>query len=127
VRTGPIPLAESLAYSLQLATTTQKVGPFPLGQFSGSARNLFPSSAFVRINGAGVGPVTVIAEGQKPSDDFSGYQAFGGDYSAAVGAPDGSIVVSSEWIPGTFGFIPPSTVPLSFLANWGTFIANIQP
>ena len=62
-----------------------------------------------------------------PTDDLSGYAAFGGDgvarwgdYSAAVAAEDGTIWTASEWIPGTFGFPP-------FLANWGTFIGNVSP
>ena len=53
----------------------------------------------------------MAAAGAGPTDDLSGYAAFGGDgvarwgdYSAAVPAENGSIWIATEFIPGGFGF-----------------------
>ena len=96
--------------------------------FSISGHHYYPSTAFTRIDAVnGAGDIHISAAGTRPTDDLSGYEAFGGDgvarwgdYSAAVAAEDGTIWTASEWIPGTFGFPP-------FLANWGTFIGNVSP
>ena len=63
----------------------------------------------------------------RPTDDISGYEAFGGDgvarwgdYSAAVAAEDGSIWFATEFIPGGFGFP-------DYLNNWGTFVGRLTP
>ena len=96
--------------------------------FSISGQHYFPSAAYTQIDAAnGAGPIHIAAAGTRPTDDLSGYQAFGGDgvarwgdYSAAVAGDNGSIWVATEWVPGTFGFPP-------FLANWGTFIGNVAP
>ena len=96
--------------------------------FSISGHHYYPSTAFTRIDAVnGAGDIHISAAGTRPTDDLSGYEAFGGDgvarwgdYSAAVAAEDGTIWTAAEWIPGTFGFPP-------FLANWGTFIGNVSP
>lgn len=96
--------------------------------FSISGRHYFPSSGFARIDAVhGAGDVHVGAPGAAPTDDLSGYAAFGGngvarwgDYSAAVASEDGSIWTASEFIPGGFGYPP-------YLNNWGTFIGNVKP
>jgi hypothetical protein len=96
--------------------------------FSISGHHYYPSTAFTRIDAAnGAGAIHISAAGTRPTDDLSGYEAFGGDgvarwgdYSAAVAAEDGTIWTAAEWIPGTFGYPP-------FLANWGTFIGTVSP
>ena len=96
--------------------------------FSISGRHYFPSAGYARIdavNGAGI--IHLAGAGAAPTDDLSGYAAFGGDgvarwgdYSAAVPAEDGSIWIATEYIPGGFGFP-------DFLNNWGTFVGNVTP
>jgi hypothetical protein len=96
--------------------------------FSISGHHYYPSAAYTRIDAVnGAGEIHIAAAGTRPTDDLSGYEAFGGDgvarwgdYSAAVAGDDGSIWVATEWIPGTFGYPP-------FLANWGTFIGKVSP
>ena len=96
--------------------------------FSISGHHYFPSAAYTQIDATnGAGPIHMAAAGALPTDDLSGYEAFGGDgvarwgdYSAAVAGDNGSIWIAAEWIPGTFGFEP-------FLANWGTFVGNVTP
>jgi hypothetical protein len=96
--------------------------------FSISGQHYYPSAAYTRIDAtSGAGVIHFAASGTKPTDDLSGYAAFGGDgvarwgdYSAAVAGDDGSIWIAAEWIPGTFGFPP-------FLANWGTAVGNVSP
>jgi len=87
----------------------------------------YPSTAYVRLSGAGgiADRVTVYGAGTKPADGFTGYPQFGGngterwgDYSAASADASGTIWTAAEYIPGTFGF-PDS------LANWGTAIGAI--
>jgi hypothetical protein len=96
--------------------------------FSISGHHYYPSAAYAPIDAVnGAGAIHLAAAGTRPTDDLSGYVAFGGDgaarwgdYSAAVAGEDGSIWTATEWIPGTFGYTP-------FLANWGTFIGNVSP
>ena len=96
--------------------------------FSISGHHYFPSAAYTLIDAVnGAGPIHVAAAGAGPTDDLSGYAAFGGDgvarwgdYSAAVPAENGSIWIATEFIPGGFGFP-------DFLANWGTFVGNVTP
>jgi hypothetical protein len=94
----------------------------------------FPSTAYIRLTSAGAlsGPVTIYAAGTKPADGFTGYPQEGGagverwgDYSAAVADTDGTVWLATEYIPGTFSFIPGSRVPPSYLANWGTAIGRL--
>jgi hypothetical protein len=101
----------------QGAITMSLVGP-----------NYFPSAAFVTINTYSTDTtVQVVAPGTAPEDGFTGYPDAGfpetgiarwGDYnSAAVGA-DGSIWMTTEFIPNS---------PRTPLANWGTFISQYIP
>jgi hypothetical protein len=92
--------------------------------FALSGHDFFPSTAFVRLDHKGTGPVTIAAAGVEPEDGFSGYAAFGGagsgrwgDYTAAVTLDEDTIWFATEFIPGG------TRVPL---ANWGTFIARVR-
>ena len=92
-----------------------------------SGKSYFPSAAYAPIDLNGAGDIHIGGAGAAPADGLSGYQGFGGDgverwgdYSAAVASQDGSIWLASEWIPGTFGFP-------TFIANWGTFINDVNP
>ena len=96
--------------------------------FSISGQHYFPSAGYVTINLlSGASPVHIAGPGARPTDDISGYEAFGGDgvarwgdYSAAVAAEDGSIWFATEYIPGGFGFP-------DYLNNWGTFVGRLKP
>ena len=96
--------------------------------FSVSGQHYYPSAAYTTVDATnGAGPIHIAAAGAGPSDDLSGYAAFGGDgvarwgdYSAAVAGDDGTIWTATEFIPGGFGYPP-------FLANWGTFVGNVAP
>jgi len=96
--------------------------------FSLSGHHYFPSAAYTTIDATnGAGPIHIASAGTGPTDDVSGYAAFGGggvarwgDYSAAVPGDDGSIWIATEFIPGGFGFPP-------YLNNWGTFVGNVTP
>ena len=96
--------------------------------FSISGHHYYPSAAYAPIDAVnGAGAIHISAAGTLPTDDLSGYEAFGGDgaarwgdYSAAVAGDDGTIWTATEWIPGTFGYP-------AFLANWGTLIGNVTP
>jgi hypothetical protein len=88
----------------------------------------FPSAAFVLIDTVSTGStIQVSAPGAFPEDGFSGYPNAGfpeqgmarwGDYSTAVAASDGSIWTVAEYI---------ANLPRTQLANWDTFIAQVQP
>lgn len=96
--------------------------------FSIAGQHYFPSAAYTTIDASnGAGPIHIAAAGTAPTDDVSGYAAFGGDgvarwgdYSAAVAGDDGSIWIATEFIPGGFGYPP-------FLNNWGTFVGSVKP
>jgi hypothetical protein len=99
--------------------------------FTLSGQDYYPSAADVHLakSGALSSSVQLVKAGTKPADGYSGYKAFGapdpgverwGDYSAAVGTADGSVWIATEYIPGTFGYPP-------FLANWGTYVAQVAP
>jgi hypothetical protein len=99
--------------------------------FSLSGQDYFPSAADIHLakSGALSSSVQLVKAGTKPADGFSGYKAYGapdpgierwGDYSAAVGTPDGSVWIATEYIPGTFGYP-------DFIANWGTYVAQVSP
>jgi hypothetical protein len=85
----------------------------------------YPSMAFTTLNANhGTGDIQLGAAGSAPEDGYSGYPEFGGngiarwgDYSAAVGDPDGSIWMATEWIPNT---------SRSEFTNWGTFIGQLR-
>jgi hypothetical protein len=87
----------------------------------------YPSAAYLRLNASSTsGTVHVIGDGAGPADGFTGDPAFGGadhverwgDYSAAVADSAGHIWVATEYIPGG---------PRTSLANWGTFVARVNP
>lgn len=98
----------------------------------------YPSAAYYNLSG-GDGNVHIVGAGQGPEDGFTGYKKLGGggssrwgDYSAAVAGPDGSIWMATEFIGQSCAdaqFNADSTCggTRSFYANWGTYIANVQP
>jgi hypothetical protein len=96
--------------------------------FSVSGQHYYPSAAYTPIDAVnGAGAVHIAGPGVKPTDDLSGYVAFGGDgvarwgdYSAAVAGDDGSIWIATEFIPGGFGYPP-------YLNDWGTFVGAVKP
>jgi hypothetical protein len=100
--------------------------------FTLSGPDYFPSSAYVTVRGteddATAGSaVHLVGAGHASEDGFTGYAAFGGngtarwgDYSAAVAAPNGTIWMASEYIPGAPG------EERTQLANWGTFISHLN-
>jgi hypothetical protein len=109
-------------------------GANPAMVFTLAGPGFYPSTAYVRLTSGGslTGPVTVYGPGTRPADGFTGYPAEGGDgierwgdYSAAVAEPNGTVWLATEYIPGTFGFIPGSRVPPSYIANWGTAIGRV--
>jgi hypothetical protein len=99
--------------------------------FSLSGQDYYPSAADIHLASSGAlsSSVQLVKAGTKPADGFSGYKAYDapdpgverwGDYSAAVGTPDGSVWIATEYIPGTFGYP-------DFIANWGTYVAEVSP
>jgi hypothetical protein len=97
--------------------------------FTLTGKNYFPSAAEVHMDSSGAvtSGVEVLAAGAVPDDGFTGYPAFDGngvgrwgDYSAAVADSAGNVWVATEYIPGTFGFP-------QFIANWGTYVAEVTP
>jgi hypothetical protein len=99
--------------------------------FTLSGQDYYPSAADIHLakSGALSSTVQLVKAGTKPADGFTGYKAYDptnngverwGDYSAAVGTPDGSVWIATEYIPGTFGYP-------DFIANWGTYVAQISP
>lgn len=83
----------------------------------------FPSAAFIPIDTFSTGSaVGIVAPGTAPEDGFTGYDggnvARWGDYSSAVAASDGSIWMSTEYIPN---------LPRTPLANWGSFVFRYIP
>jgi hypothetical protein len=95
--------------------------------FSLTGNDLWPSSAYVRVDATnGVnGPVRIAGLGALPDDGFTGYTPFTGtnaarwgDYSAAVADSGGNIWIASEYIPN---------LPRTALANWGTKISKVAP
>ncbi|WP_437815215.1 hypothetical protein [Sorangium sp. So ce1078] len=93
--------------------------------YSLSGPDFFPSVGYSLLDERGPGLVHLIAEGAAPEDGFTGYTAFGGngvsrwgDYSGAAVDDDGSIWLAAEYIPD---------LPRSLFANWGTFIAHVNP
>jgi hypothetical protein len=93
----------------------------------------FPSAAYVDVSDGFAWPfIHVAGAGQDPDDGFTGYPEYTGgnvgrwgDYSAAVADGDGRIWFASEYIPNACSTL---TLPCrTSLANWGTFIASIEP
>ena len=87
----------------------------------------YPSAAYLSLGASSTsGMIHVIGDGAGPADGFTGDPAYGGtdhverwgDYSAAVTDGAGHIWVATEYIPGG---------PRTSLANWGTFVAKVNP
>lgn len=90
--------------------------------FTLSGPDFFPSAAYMPISLFHTGDVHVASAGAGPEDGFTCVAADHlcrwGDYSAAVASPDGrSIWMATEFVPNT---------PRTVLANWGTFISNVD-
>lgn len=95
--------------------------------FTIAGPDYYPSTGYAPIDAThGAGAVHIAGAGQLPEDGFTGYNAFGGsdrvsrwgDYSAAVADSDGTIWLAAEYIPNA---------PRTLLANWGTFVSQVQP
>lgn len=88
----------------------------------------YPSPVVIPFTLASTGPsVQIAADGAGPEDGFSGYPDIGftqqgtarwGDSSSAVVAPDGSVWLATEYIPGG---------ARTLLANWGTYLVRYRP
>ena len=85
----------------------------------------YPSAAFLPIQTASTSSTIQIAgKGFAPEDGFSGYDpnqpglARWGDYSGAVVAADGSVWMTTEYIPN---------LPRTLKANWGTYLMRFIP
>ncbi len=110
-----------------------------------SGPDFFPSAAYAVIDEYGhVGKVHIAGAGVGPEDGFTGYNSptvvgvvgngtsRWGDYSAAVAGPNGTIWIANEYIGQTCGdaqFFSDFTCggTRTVLANWGTFISNVDP
>ena len=98
----------------------------------------YPSAAYYDLTG-GDGNIHIAGVGQGPEDGFTGYRAFGGggssrwgDYSAASAGPDGSIWMATEYIgqsctDAQFAADTTCGGTRSYYANWGTYIADVNP
>jgi hypothetical protein len=86
----------------------------------------YPSAAFIPIGVTSTAStIQIAASGAGPEDGFSGYTDPGqpgiarwGDYSGAVVASDGSIWMTTEYIPNAFR---------TQKANWGTYVLRFVP
>ena len=88
----------------------------------------YPSAAFVPIDTfSTASTIQLAAPGVAPEDGFTGYPDTGfqqvgiarwGDYSAAVASSDGSIWMTTEYIPNALR---------TDFANWGTFLIRYTP
>ena len=108
--------------------------------FTVSGPDYYPSAAYALIDATnGAGDVHIAAAGVGPADGFTGYPEYGGsgverwgDYSAAVADADGSIWFATEDIAQTCTeaeWAADSTCggTRTILANWSTFVGNVQP
>jgi hypothetical protein len=89
--------------------------------FTLTGPSYFPSAAFSHVNPSTAGSVNIVAAGEAPQDDFSGYPsevARWGDYSWAV-ADGGSLWLATEYIPGNID----ST---AYFTNFGTFVYEVN-
>ena len=102
--------------------------------FSIAGENFFPSAAYATLDSStGTGSIVITAPGFAPDDGFSGYFPFiisragrWGDYSAAVADEQGNLWMATEAINPP---LPPETQlpPGALLANFGTFVTEVQP
>jgi hypothetical protein len=96
--------------------------------FTLAGPDYYPSAAFLPIETfSTASTIQVTALGFSPEDGFTGYPDAGfveqgvarwGDDSTAVAGSDGSIWMTTEYIPNA---------PRTQLANWGTFIMQYRP
>jgi hypothetical protein len=104
--------------------------------------SFYPGVAYVRLDAShSPAAVNVARFGSGPADGFTGERSQDpgdggverwGDYGAAVAGPDGSIWFANESINQVCTlaqFVADSTCggTRTILANWGTFIGNVQP
>jgi hypothetical protein len=96
--------------------------------FTVAGQNYFPSAAYVPIDASGVHDGAIYAMGGVPEDGFTCYPEYSpdpphvcrwGDYSAAVGTPDGTVYIATEWNKQLT--YPP------YLGNWTTQVAAVRP
>jgi hypothetical protein len=93
--------------------------------FTLSGPDFFPSFAYILLSTGGAGAkIHLVAPGSAPEDGFSGYATFGGngvarwgDYGFAAVAPDGDVWIGGEYSPNR---------PRTSLANWGTWIEQVE-
>ncbi len=93
--------------------------------FTVAGPGYYPSAAFAHINPSHSGRVQIVAPGQAPQDDFSGYPEFGGagiarwgDYSWGV-ADGNSLWFATEFIPGGID-------SASFYTDFGTQVFKVN-
>lgn len=93
--------------------------------FSVSGPAYYPSAAYAQLTPAHAVSVNIVALGEAPQDDFSGYVANGGDGSArwgdySYGVADGNTLwMATEYIPGNID-------PTSFYTNFGTYVLGVN-
>jgi len=93
--------------------------------FTVSGPSYYPSAAYATVSPSHAGNVNIVAAGEAPTDDFSGYPQYGGagdarwgDYSWAV-ADGSSLWLATEYIPGNID----ST---AYFTNFGTFVYEVN-
>jgi hypothetical protein len=93
--------------------------------FTLSGAAYYPSAAYAHLTPAHAVNVEIVAAGQAPADDFSGYTQFGGsgaarwgDYSWAVAQGD-ALWLATEYIPGNINSV-------DYFTNFGTFIYKVD-
>lgn len=109
--------------------------------FTLTGTDRFPSSAFVRVDRSGTGPVRLAAAGVGPQDGFSGYKLAPtdpeprprwGDYTGTAVDETGHIWFETEYIGQSctidaYVVDPTCGGTRTLLANWGTFIGRVDP
>jgi hypothetical protein len=108
--------------------------------FTVAGSDFYPSAGYALIDATnGAGAVHIAGAGVGPEDGFTGYSPFGtgrvarwGDYSAAVADANGNVWIAAEYIGQTCTlaqFEQDTTCggTRTILANWGTYVAEVQP
>ena len=137
VRDGYVAVANNSVMFPAVAATSDGKGVM---SFTLAGPGYYPSAAYVKLDATnGAGPVTIVKAGDGPADGFSGLHLFGGagverwgDYGAAAVAADGTIWIAAESINQTCTLSTVVADPTcghtrTLFANWGTWIAGIQP
>lgn len=93
--------------------------------FTLTGASYFPSAAYAHLTPSHATSINIVAAGNAPQDDFSGYPEFGGagvarwgDYSWGV-ADGKSLWLGTEYIPGGID-------ATSYFTDFGTFIYNVN-